>query len=151
MTNALTTYGDWVSFIGEEDRCTPEMYDSLVGGRFEQTASSRIFLLVKDYCSRCLNKETKRLNIALNQEDGSDIDGAILLCLRYSRFCDRLLFFAEVEGFPAKEGRLLYDEIALYVFETLSSLKRDLKKTDDLLNEGAIWWLSKLEKYWLGK
>ena len=151
MTRALVTYGDWVSLIGEEDRCTSDMYDSLVNGRFEKIASLMIFTLVQDYCSRCLNRETKRFNIALGQEGGSDVDSVILLSSRYSRLCNRLLFFADVEGFPAKEGRLLYDEIVSYVSGVFSSLKRDFEKTEGQAGEDVVWHLKKLEKHWLKK
>ena len=151
MAGKLETYGDWVSLIGEENRCTSEMYNLLIDGRFEATASSRIFSLVQGYCERCINRETKRLATALRGGFGSDAEGLQLICSRYSRACERTLFFTSVDGFPAEEGLLLRNEISSHVSRVFASLKKDYEKAYGPACEDAVRQLRKFLSYWLGK
>ena len=143
----MKTYGDWVSLIEDIDYCDDTTYGLLASGTFEEGAASRLFKLVQDYCSRCVNKLTTSLIDTLNRIEFSDIDGAVISINRYSASCRRLLFFEAKEGFPP-EGEQLAAEIREYTRAVLRKLRADYEQQGTKLGDEMAYQTTKLLRVW---
>lgn len=141
------TYGDWVSLIGDEadSSCDAERARALCAGRFEPSAAERVFALVQAFCTRCLNRQTTQVLARLKELDAADADGFALVCRRYAKACERLLFFRELEQLPQGKTRALEQEMKRYVANVLREVGRSVE------SDAAAYMLARLERQWLNR
>lgn len=144
---SLKTYGDWVLLIEDIDYCDDLTYDLLVSGTFEKGAASRMFNLVQDYCSRCINRLTNSLIDTLNRLEFNDVDGAVVTIKRYSVSCRKLLFFEAVEGLPPEKEQLA-TEIRKYTRMVFSKLQVDYEQRGTILGDEMVYQITKLLRGW---
>lgn len=101
MDEQLTTYADWQLFLDMAgSSCSQATADALAKGAFEEGASGRVYRLICEYCSRCLDVLDDDLAARLKTLDAHDAYGVFLVCSRYCNACDRLLFFRDIKGIP---------------------------------------------------
>lgn len=138
------TYDQWSEALrGDSPASSPSLAATLGHGRVDDRCSGPVMDLIRGCCERTINAETRRLGTRLERESG-DADAVALECARYSRACERLLFFTDVRGLPAAAVRTLAGEIGDYVLRVLSSVGR----AEGPGNDDAAYCIARLERRW---
>lgn len=138
------TFAQWRDALCEGERHVPaDRARQMAGGQVPPTAAGAVMELTAQYCEGEINRRARRLRYDL-EECAADGDAVMLACTRFSRGCEGLLFFVDVEGMPAEPSRQLEEQIRGYMTETLGSIASDAAN----LSGDVAYCLQRLERRW---
>lgn len=144
MISPPVTYDQWSEALrGNPHSSLPELFAALGRGHVNDQCADAVMELIRGYCERTINTETRRLGSRI-ERDADDADAVALECARYSRACERLLFFIDVHGLPTVAVRALSGEISDYVLRVFSSVRH----AEGMRNDDAAYCIARLERRW---
>lgn len=123
--------------------CDEGLVSLLSEGCFEPDDADRVFWQLQGFCERCMNNQTGQFLVHLQELEPFDEDGFALVCCRYIRTCERLLFFRGMLQLPREKSDELERELKSYVVDVLRNVMKSIESDD------AAYAVRRLEKQWL--
>lgn len=150
-----TTYAEWISLleIGGSQPLSDELLDSLRHGVLNGSASSACQLMdrIVEFENAALRRRLSALERSLAMlPAGATADDTFMLIDRFSRDCDTLVFFREMQFLPAESVQSLCDAIANEVARVLGEFIRHIDREHVGGTEDLVYRVRRLRTVWLG-